>query len=177
MESIIAEYGSMDAFVTSAPAQHIVELLSSAKSKYKLAMLGEALVWEYIRNVGIDGCKPDTHLRRFLGNQRMGTSTGEIASVDETIRQIEFLSQESGLPLSAIDNIIWSYCADGYGEICTATPHCQNCVVRSGCKNNRYPSESKEALQFTYEALQKICVDCEMDPTRIGRYILDMIEP
>lgn len=66
MEKIANEYGSMDAFVTSVAPLQVVELLSSGKSKYKLAMLGEALAWEYIRNVGIDGCKPDTHLRRFL---------------------------------------------------------------------------------------------------------------
>ena len=117
MEAIAKEYGSMDAFVTSAPAQRIVELLSAGKSKYKIAMLGEALAWEYIRNVGIDGCKPDTHLRRFLGSDRMGNASGSIATTDETIRQIEELSAEINLPLSSIDNIIWSYCADGYGEV------------------------------------------------------------
>lgn len=176
MEFIASEYGSMDAFVTSAPAQRIVEQLSSGKSKYKLAMLGEALVWEYIRNVGIDGCKPDTHLRRFLGNNRMGISAGTIASIDETIRQIELLSTESGLPLSAIDNIIWSYCADGYGEVCTATPNCSRCVVRSSCKNNPFSIEHKDSVLFTYDSLQQICSDCGMNPTKIGQYILDTLK-
>ena len=34
MQAISDEYGSMDAFVTSAPAQQIVKLLSDGKSKY-----------------------------------------------------------------------------------------------------------------------------------------------
>ena len=123
MRQIINDYGSMDAFVTSAPAQEIVYLLSNAKSRYKMGMLGEALAWEYIRNVGIDGCKPDTHLRRFLGNARMGNANGDIATSEETIAQIEALAKETGMSLASVDNIIWSFCADNFGEVCTATPH------------------------------------------------------
>ena len=173
MEKIAAEFGSMDAFVTSAPAQQIVSLLSSGKSKYKIAMLGEALAWDYIRNVGVDGCKPDTHLRRFLGGDRMGSVALPIASIEDTIRQVEALAAETNLPLSTIDNIIWSFCADGYGEVCTATPHCERCVVRSSCKNNPFCAESHMDLFFTRESIRKICEQCDMNPTRIGRYILD----
>ena len=61
------EFGSIDSFITSEPADAIVQKLSKATSPYKMKMLGEALAWEYLRNVGIDGAKPDTHLRRFLG--------------------------------------------------------------------------------------------------------------
>ena len=49
------EYGSVDSFITSEPADVIVEKLSKGASSYKLKMLGEALAWEYLRNVGIDG--------------------------------------------------------------------------------------------------------------------------
>ena len=175
MEKIASEYGSMDAFVTAAPAQQIVGLLSSGKSKYKMAMLGEALAWEYIRNVGVDGCKPDTHLRRFLGSARMGSHVSAIASIEDTIRQVEALAAETNLPLSTIDNIIWSFCADGYGEVCTATPHCERCVVRSSCNNNPFCAEPRIDLFFTRESILKICELCDMNPTRIGRYILETI--
>ncbi len=134
MEKIICTYGSMDDFVTSEPAYQIVRKLSGYCSPYKITMLGEALAWEYIRNVGIDACKPDTHLRRFLGNARMGCSKGSIATVEETIYQVEKIAKESGLPRSVIDNLIWSYCADGYGQICTANPKCEKCVVKSFCR-------------------------------------------
>ena len=179
MESISEEYGSMDAFVTSAPAQQIVALLSTGRSKYKMAMLGEALAWEYIRNVGIDGCKPDTHLRRLLGGDRMGTDAAAIASIEETIRQVERLSAETDLPLSSIDNIIWSFCADGYGEVCTATPHCKRCVVRNSCKlsiNNECSIAEEFDLGYTsFKTLRKVCTDLNEDPEQIGRYILDLI--
>jgi hypothetical protein len=177
MEVIAKEYGSMDAFVTSAPAQRIVELLSTGKSKYKMAMLGEALAWEYIRNVGIDGCKPDTHLRRFLGSERMGNASGPIATVDETIRQIEVLSAEVNLPLSSIDNIIWSYCADGYGEVCTATPHCEKCVIHGSCARNSskdiVPNCANIAL--TYEKLVAICRHFDYDSEEIGKFIISLV--
>ena len=43
------EFGSVDAFITSAPANVIVEKISNGSSPYKMKMLGEALGWEYLR--------------------------------------------------------------------------------------------------------------------------------
>ena len=128
------KFGSVDAFITSAPANVIVEKLSKGSSPYKMKMLGEALAWEYLRNVGIDGAKPDTHLRRFLGADRMGTREHSPATVSEVNEQVAKLSEETGMSKVEIDNLIWSFCADGYGEICTATPHCASCPIRDWCK-------------------------------------------
>lgn len=176
MEKLIKEYGSMDAFVLSAPAYKIVEVLSAPKSKYKLAMMGEALTWEYVRNVGIDACKPDTHLRRFLGSNRMGAVANEIASIEETIEQVESLALETGLTLCAVDNIIWSYCADGYGEVCTATPRCEMCVVKEFCAKHKGSSSCEQWRSITYEELKRTCSALNNDPCEIGRYILKMLE-
>lgn len=128
------EFGSVDAFITSAPANVIVEKISNGSSPYKMKMLGEALAWEYLRNVGIDGAKPDTHLRRFLGADRMGTREHSPATVSDVNEQVAKLSEETGMSKVEIDNLIWSFCADGFGEICTATPHCTNCPIRDCCK-------------------------------------------
>ncbi len=138
MERLQARYGSMDAYVTSAPAYRIVKNLSDPSSAHKLKMIGEALAWEYLRNVGIDGAKPDTHLRRFLGNARMGNARDETATPEEALRQVDELAAATGLRLVEIDNLIWSYCADGYGEICTASPHCEKCVIRKYCHSRGY---------------------------------------
>ena len=70
MEEIERDYGSMDDFVTSAPAYEIVKKISDNKSKYKINRVGEALAWEYLRNVGIDGMKPDVHLCRFFSGDQ-----------------------------------------------------------------------------------------------------------
>lgn len=135
LQSIEKEYGSIDAFITSEPVNQIVKKLSDSSSQYKLKMLGEALVWEYLRNVGIDGAKPDTHLRRFLAADRMGTGNNIPATIDEVNEQIEELSKNTGMSKVEIDNLIWSFCADGYGEICTSSPHCNICPIRNWCKN------------------------------------------
>ena len=127
------EYGSIDSFITSEPADVIVEKLSKRASSYKLKMLGEALAWEYLRNVGIDGAKPDTHLRRFLGADRMGTGNHSPATISEVNEQITMLSNQTGMSKVEVDNLIWSFCADGFGEICTATPHCQDCPIADYC--------------------------------------------
>jgi hypothetical protein len=134
VESIISEYGSMDAFVTSRPTREIVSLLSGSGSKYKLKQFGPALTWEYLRNVGVDGAKPDTHLRRFYAADRMGTGEHSPATVSEVNEQVAKLSEETGMSKVEIDNLIWSFCADGFGEICTATPHCMSCPIRDWCK-------------------------------------------
>ena len=134
MENIEKEYGSMDAFVTSAPAPKIVRKLSDYNSKYKLYNVGASLAWEYIRNVGIDGAKPDVHLCRFFGGDRMGDGNHTPATTQEVYDTILSLSQESELSMGAIDTLVWSYCADGYGEICTAHPRCAECEIYHYCK-------------------------------------------
>ena len=82
----------MDAFITSEPADIIVVKLSKNSSPYKIKRFGEALVWEYLRTMGIDGAKPDTHLRRFLGSGRMGTCLNDPATVKDVREQVEVLS-------------------------------------------------------------------------------------
>lgn len=136
LQRIETENGSIDAFITADSADVIVQKLSKGRSPYKLKMLGEALVWEYLRNVGIDGAKPDTHLRRFLGADRMGTGENSPATINEVNEQVEELSEETGLSKAEVNNLIWSFCADGFGEVCTATPRCGDCPIRIYCHEN-----------------------------------------
>ena len=130
------EFGSIDDFITSESAEKIVRKLSMSSSKYKMKMFGEALAWEYLRNVGIDGAKQDTHLCRFLGADRMGTGEKSPASIKEVNEQVTRLSAETKMSKVEIDNMIWSFCADGYGEICTSTPHCDVCTISGYCNRN-----------------------------------------
>ena len=136
-EQIQNDYGSIDAFVTSDSPYEIVKRLSAYNSKYKLKQVGEALAWEYIRNVGIDGAKPDEHLRQFLGADRMGTGKASPASIKETLQQVDFLSDKTGLSKIEIDRIIWTFCSNGNGEICTKTPHCNLCPIKEYCNYHK----------------------------------------
>lgn len=123
--------GSLDNYVTSKSTDLIVKDISAGK--YKLVGIGPALAREYLRNVGIDDAKPDLHLKRFMGCYRMGVSRNAEASESEVLREISQISDITGLSKFDIDYIIWCYCADGYGEICTARPHCDECVIRKYC--------------------------------------------
>ena len=131
LQKIVSEYGSMDAYVISAPPEDIVRDLSAGE--HKLYGIGPALAWEYLRNVGIDGVKPDIHVCRFLGADRMGKSDQEQATPAEAVAIVRKMSEQLHLPMVEIDSILWRYCASHYGEICTATPRCDVCVVREFC--------------------------------------------
>lgn len=136
LEKIIGDFGSIDNFIVSDTPNNIVKKLTDWRSPYRIKQLGEALSREYLRGVGIDNVKPDLHLRRFLGNGRMGESKEEIASIQEVLDQVEKLHEKTGYKRVEIDSIIWKYCSNGNGEICTALPHCMKCVVRKQCKYN-----------------------------------------
>lgn len=130
--NIEQEHGSLDNFVLSDKPEKIVSILSS-KGKYKLQFVGPALAWEYLRNVGIDGAKPDVHVCRFLSANRIGLANRNPAEPDEAIQIIRDISSGTGMSMREIDNIIWSFCADKYGEVCTAIPHCNQCVIKKFC--------------------------------------------
>lgn len=134
METMEKEYGSMDLFVTSAPANIIVKEISDSKSRFKFQRVGEALAWEYLRNVGIDGCKPDVHLCRFFGADRMRYSPNSPAKIDEVCHIVEVLSKETGMLMVEIDTLIWNFCSTGNGEICSSEPKCHLCPIKEYCK-------------------------------------------
>lgn len=147
MEKIIQEYGSMDAFVTSKPQSEIVRMLTKAASPYKMKQMGSALAWEYLRNIGVDGAKPDVHMKRILGSKRLGISEHENAEDDEVLEAVRKLSEETGFWMADIDYLIWCYCASGKGEICTANPDCDRCVIRNECI---YPKGKEEQQKLLY---------------------------
>ena len=137
LEHLDKKFGGIDRFVTSAPADVIVKKLSDTSSPYKLKWVGKALAYEYLRNVGIDCAKPDVHLCRFFGADRMGNGVNSPASEEEVLKQIDKLSKESGLLRYEIDILLWEFCASGMGEVCNANPKCNKCPISSKCRKGR----------------------------------------
>ncbi len=137
MMRIEEEFGSMDNFVTSVNVESVVEKLTKTGSPYKIKMMGEALAREYLRNVGVDSGKPDVHMKRIMGAERLGVSNYTEAANDEVVNKLQELSEETGLWMSQIDYIFWAYCATDMGEICTANPRCDKCVIREECRKGR----------------------------------------
>lgn len=134
------EYGSVDNFYqsiihTDSTMKTLVKELSAVGKPHKFAQLGEALTAEYLRNVGYDIAKPDRHICRVLGSKYLACSESEIVPVYETFDIVANIAKGLNKPVAEVDYILWSYCANGYGEICTAkNPKCKKSVVNN-CKH------------------------------------------
>ncbi len=148
LERIEKEFGSLDNFVTSGSPLEIADLLANS-IKYKLNTLGLALAMEYLRNVGIDATKPDTHIRRILGKNRLGYSSHEIAGEIESIEIINTISLQTGYSASKIDAILWLFCSDDNGMICTEKPHCNQCMLKGRYCN--WNSTKRKGVDMTEE--------------------------
>lgn len=141
--SLEQEYGNIDFFYQKfidkdTTLKTLVKQLADPQSEDKLAEMAEALVAEYLKNVGYDIAKPDRHIRRILGSKILGCSECEEVPVYEAFDIVTEIAQEMNRSVAEVDYIIWSYCADGYGEICTVNkPKCDKCVASYGCKNRR----------------------------------------
>lgn len=139
--SLEQEYGSIDSYYQKFidkdnTLKTLVKQLADPQSEDKLAEMAEALIAEYLKNVGYDIAKPDRHIRRILGSKILGCSECEEVPVYEAFDIVTEIAQEMNKPVAEVDYIIWSYCADGYGEICTSkNPKCDKCVAKKSCRN------------------------------------------
>lgn len=130
-EKIGQEYGSLEKFITHSTLSNIIKLLADSKSTYKLKYAGVALVCEYLRNVGIDIIKPDVHIKRIAADRlNLVTAKNDYKIIDE----FQELAEQTGISQVKIDYLLWNYCSKGYGEVCTATPKCDECVIRQYCR-------------------------------------------
>jgi len=129
LRAIENEYGSNDRFVESESAEAIAKQLSDSYSKYKIKQLGFTLALEYLKNVGIRTSKPDTHIMRICGHERLGFFQPEDNEEAATIK-FQAICLKYGYNPTYIDNLIWLFGAKGYGEICNDFPKCYCCLLR-----------------------------------------------
>ena len=134
---IETDYESLDRFVTSSDPFEIASLISTS-GPYKLAYVGPALALEYLRNVGIRAAKPDVHVLRILGGERLAYFPGRPTERD-AVQLVADLASQIGCNETYLDNLLWLFCADGYGNVCGANPRCNICEFRDTC---RYPAFS-----------------------------------
>lgn len=133
--AIKKEYGSVDHFYQSLADKNdnlkaLVRELATAGKPYKFAQLGEALTAEYLKNVGYDIGKPDRHICRILGSEYLGCSQRKYAAPYEAIDIIAGIAKSLNKPAAEVDYILWAYCANGFGEVCTKSkPKCDICSV------------------------------------------------
>lgn len=116
----------------------LIKTLSQSGSENKMKEMSEALTAEYLRNVGYDLAKPDRHIRRILGNDILACSEQKTVSVFKAMDIIKEIADLLEEHVAYIDYILWSYCATGYGEICTSKhPMCCQCVIRKYCRQGQ----------------------------------------
>lgn len=112
----------------------LITNLSAAGSKDKFVEMGESLTAEYLRNIGYDMSKPDRHICRILGANHLGCSDRKTVPVFEAMEIVRQIAMLCNRHIAEIDYILWSYCATGYGEICTAQrPMCWVCLASDFC--------------------------------------------
>lgn len=131
IENVIG--GPIDNLAANNDPYAVSKILS--EQPYKLNCMGQTLCLQYLRNVGIDTCKPDVHIRRILS--RLGLIPYEDCDIYTIVKCFEKLSKELNLPITHINNIVWTYGATGYGEICAKTPKCAICNVKD-CRFKSY---------------------------------------
>jgi hypothetical protein len=129
LESIANAFGSLDQYVTSIDAESIAKELGSGK-RFKLREIGFTLAMEYLRNVGINAIKPDLHICRIIGPERLGL-LDKVPTPEEAYTCLMKLQEGSVENAIYIDNLIWLFAAQDYGNICTASPKCNECRVKS----------------------------------------------
>lgn len=133
-ERIEQDFGSLEKFITHSTPSNIIKLLADSNSTYKLKYAGVALVCEYLRNVGMDIIKPDVHIKRIASAERLNliTAKNDYKIIDE----FQELAQVIGISQVQMDYLLWNYCSKDYGEVCTATPKCDVCVIKKYCRRN-----------------------------------------
>jgi len=134
LERIDGIEGGIDNYYLSMPAEQLVEIL--AAGKYKLKWIGEALAWEYLRNVGLDGIKPDVHTCRIMGANRLGYSKEAEASNNEVVSAAKEISKQTGLSLSMIDALLWAFCSESRASVCGKNPKCNICPIATYCNQD-----------------------------------------
>ena len=136
LRRIERDHGSIDAFVTSRPPELVARELADTRSTYKLRQVGMALALEYLRNVGISTAKPDTHVLRILGPERLGYFEAG-APLEVVVRIVDALARDADVSTTELDNLVWLFGAKGYGAICTAAPECDGCELAVRCREPR----------------------------------------
>ncbi len=139
LEKIAKDYGSIDIYFNSITPKEAVLSIGGTKGKYKLKEIGIALAAEYLKNMGIDVAKPDTHVCRLLHRlDLLDNYNGENLSERNVLDAMDICSQiaaaNNNMSVIDVDSLLWSFCADGAFEFCGATPKCasgQQCTLRT----------------------------------------------
>lgn len=132
LKNIQNDHGSVDNYVVSETPDKIANEIGNLGGKYKLEQIGFPLALEYLKNVGIKAIKPDRHLRRIISRERLGFTVGKPKEA-ETFQLMNNMAKEIEINPTYFYNLLWLFCAKGYGEICGKNPKCGVCELKQYC--------------------------------------------
>jgi hypothetical protein len=124
----------IDRYVQSDRSEVIANQFASGK--YKLVQIGFPLAMEYLRNVGIDTVKPDLHICRMIGPERLALCD-ETPSPEQAHDVLMKWAVNSDHSAMYIDNLLWLFAAKDYAAICSSKPRCNICLV-SKCNRKEF---------------------------------------
>lgn len=108
------------------------------KLKKRFHFLGDVLVLEYLKQIGLDSIKPDVHVVRVM--HRLGlidskTTSSEV--INQVITVADQISQLTGEKLSVVDAVFWIYGGSGdlhvEKAVCANKPLCDECPLTRYC--------------------------------------------
>ena len=132
MQRIEQEFGCMDAFVERVRPEAVAQLLGRPASRWKLKEVGPAVAMEYLKLVGIRAVKPEAHVQRICGPQRLALLDGHETD-EQAAGKLRRIAKAAGADPVALDNMLWMLGARDYGAICGSHPRCDVCELRSDC--------------------------------------------
>lgn len=131
LRKIERDFGDLDVFVTGNPPEKVAKILSDSNSKYKIQMVGPVLAMEYLKSVGIASVKPDLHIIRICGPERLDIIPTRNAA-KQLIAFKEF-AKHANVSSTYLDNLFWIFGAKNFGEICSIDPKCHVCGLEEYC--------------------------------------------
>ncbi len=135
LEKIEKDYGSLDNFVSIETPNDIANMLNDGK--YKMAQVGRAFAYDYLKRVGINTCKNSVQLKRLFGSHRLGIVENENATEQQVLNIIKKIAILNNCDEIVVESILIQFCLLRSANICGEYPNCEKCKIRSYCNYNK----------------------------------------
>ena len=135
LEKIEKDYGSLDNFVSIETPNDIANMLNDGK--YKMAQVGRAFAYDYLKRIGINTCKNSVQLKRLFGNHRLGIVENENATEQQVLNIIKKIANLNNCDEIVVESILIQFCLLRSANICGEYPNCEKCKIRSYCNYNK----------------------------------------
>lgn len=138
MRELSEQYGSFGEFLNQYKQDNLIELRNRLTNDF--IYMGNVVVLDYLKDVGIDIVKPDVHVARVFF--RLGFVSSEkqtMSNINRIIEIAEQIKQATSEKLAVIDAIFWMYGGGGDGHVKKAVcdksePLCDECSLTNYCK-------------------------------------------